>query len=416
MPETIDCNPEIPIDNFPKLSKQALTGILGEIVELACENSEASPAAVFFTALTFAAASIGAISYFPVGDTRHPARFFACIVGESARARKGTSSHPVERIFQEAQELHKLPLLPVTPGPFSSGEGIINAVRDPSEILKKGAPIDMGVSDKRLLGLLGEFGGTLSTMTRDGSTLSSVLRTAWETGNIKPLTKLSQIKTTGAHINFVGHITKQELQHLLSTSDIWNGLANRILWVCAKREKLVPVSEPMNAEKVRTIATKLGTALTFAQKAGRIIFNQEAEAEWKRLYPEITSDKPGVFGVITARAEAQIVRLAMVYAMLDQSYFIELQHLKAALSAWEYCEQSARYLFGSAHENPRVLKVIKALESGPKSTTALHHVFGRNMSGEELKSILTDMENQQLITSRQDGKSARIYKLIDNDN
>ncbi len=410
--DLLDCPPAVPDDGFPKLSNDALSGICGDIVKLACKDSEASPAAVLFTTLTFAAASFGGISYYPVGDTKHPPRLFTCIVGQSARARKGTSAHPVERIFQVAQERHGLPLLTVTPGPFSSGEGIINAVRDPSEIMKKGEPIDMGVSDKRLLAILGEFGGTLAGMAREGSTLSSVLRTSWESGNIKPLTKLSQIKTTGAHINFVGHITKTELDHLLSTSDIWNGLANRILWICARRERLVPSPEPMEDGKVNEIAHKLGAALRFGQTAGRITFSNEAKAEWVRLYEEITADEPGVFGIVSARAEAQILRLSMIYALLDCSYFIEKHHLDAALAAWDYCSQSARHLFGKAQANPRATKVLEFLAPGPKTKTEMHHLFGRNLQAAELNALLADLETKGQISSTGGGKAGRVYQLV----
>lgn len=382
---------------FPHLEEPALTGLLGELVGLACAESEASPAAVLFTALTFAAASFGAVSYFPVGDTRHPPRLFVSIVGESARARKGTSAQPVERIFKRAQELAGLPVLHVTPGPFSSGEGIIFAVRDASDILKKGEPVDMGVSDKRLLGLLGEFGGSLAAMKRDGSTLSAVLRTAWEAGDIKPLTKNSQIKTTGAHINFVGHVTKMELEALLGTSDIWNGLGNRILWVCAKREKLVPISIPMDAVAVDKIGASLAAAIKFGQSAGRITFSAGAEEVWRRDYSQITDDRSGVFGVITARAEAQIVRLSMIYALLDKAIFIEPEHLAAGRAAWSYAEKSAAYLFGGVVGDPRAERILSALKDGPQRRSALHRLFKNNLRATELENALQKLIAEDLI-------------------
>lgn len=411
--DLLDCPPAVPDDGFPKLSDEALIGLPGTIVKLACKDSEAHPAAVLFTALAFAAATFGAISYFPVGDTKHPPRLFTCIVGQSARARKGTSAHPVERIFQTAQEQYGLPPLTVTPGPFSSGEGIINAVRDASEIMKKGEPIDMGVSDKRLLAILGEFGGTLASMARQGSTLSAVLRTAWDTGNIKPMTKLSQIKTTGAHINFVGHITKQELDHLLSTSDVWNGLANRLLWVCARRERLVPLPEPMDEKAVVALSKELGAAIRFAQTAGRIAFADDAKDLWISLYHEISTDEPHVVGIVTARSEPQLLRLAMIYALLDKSFFIEKQHINAAFAAWNYCEQSAAYLFGKAQTNPRAARVLDFLATGPKTKTELHHLFGRNLQAVALNALLADLETKGQIESTGGGKAGRTYALAD---
>lgn len=411
MNETINFSPEIPEDNFPKLSEEALVGIPGQIVQLASENSEASPAALLFTALAFAAASLGPVPYFYVGDTKHPARLFVSIVGQSSRARKGTSQHPIQRIFEEAERIGRLAPLTTTPGPFSSGEGIIHAVRDPSKTMKKDQPIDMGVKDKRLLGLLGEFGGTLATMEREGTTLSAVLRTAWDTGDIRPLTKNCQIETTNSHINFVGHITKLELDKLLSTSDVWNGFANRILWVCARRNGEHPCPVPMPKEEVTKIAEQLAESLEYGQRTAPITQAPDAEELWKQLYSDLTTDEPGKAGVIACRAEAQVIRLSMIYALLDKSSLIYRKHLEAGLAAWDYCAQSTRYLFGTALVNPREQKLLEVLQTRQTWTkTDIHNIFQRNIPAVELNALLAEMESSNKIIRSGQGRGA-IYSL-----
>ena len=46
----------------------------------------------------------------------------------------------------------------------------------------------------------------------------------------------------------------------------------------------------------------------------------------------------GLYGAVTSRAEAQVVRLSLIYALLDCSPVIRQEHLLAALALWEYCE------------------------------------------------------------------------------
>ena len=46
----------------------------------------------------------------------------------------------------------------------------------------------------------------------------------------------------------------------------------------------------------------------------------------------------GMLGAVTSRAEAQVVRLSCLYALLDSSKVIRRQHMTAALAVWRYCE------------------------------------------------------------------------------
>ena len=59
---------------------------------------------------------------------------------------------------------------------LSSGEGLINRVRDPLYKETEDGPevVDPGVSDKRLLVTESEFASPLTVMKRDGNTLSMV--------------------------------------------------------------------------------------------------------------------------------------------------------------------------------------------------------------------------------------------------
>jgi hypothetical protein len=90
-----------------------------------------------------------------------------------------------------------------------------------------------GVEDKRLMVVEPEFASVLSVSGREGSTLSEVLRNAWDSGDIQTLTKNNPIRTTGAHISVIGHITETELKKKLGDNAIFNGFVNRFLVVCA---------------------------------------------------------------------------------------------------------------------------------------------------------------------------------------
>lgn len=389
---------------WPTLAEQAFYGLLGDIVRAATENSEADPAAVAITTLVHAGAAFGPGVYLKIGDTNHPPRLMAVVVGSSSRARKGTSAGPVRKLFENAEKRNGLKPLQVSDGPLSSGEGIVYAVRDPGEKRNKNGEIeDEGVADKRLVIYEGEFGGALKAAQRDGNTLSAIVRTAWDHGNIAPLTKSNRIKASLAHICVLGHITRHELKELLETSDVWNGLVNRFLWICARRQKMVPFPKPMDSNLVEHLSGRLAQSIGHASKLSCVSLAPDAIEIWKELYPAVSRDESGVLGVITARAEAQVLRLALVYALLDERDSICPEHLEAALAVWQYCHDSARYIFGDTETNPDSNKILLALAEGDKTQTQLNELFNGHLPANRLNTILTDLQAVGRITQRKEG-------------
>jgi hypothetical protein len=65
---------------------------------------------------------------------------------------------------------------------LSSGEGLVWAVRDPTEQ-------DPGARDPRLLAIEPEFASVLKSATREISTLSRTLRSAWDSRPLQLLTR-----------------------------------------------------------------------------------------------------------------------------------------------------------------------------------------------------------------------------------
>ena len=57
---------------------------------------------------------------------------------------------------------------------------------------------------------------------------------------------------------------------------------------------------------------------------------------WETIYGRLSEGQPGLLGAVTSRAEAQTVRLALIYALLDGASNIDLPHIMAALAVWEY--------------------------------------------------------------------------------
>lgn len=416
---------------WPILSEDALPGIIGKFVHLATKDSEADPAAVLATFLIRMGVAVGGPTidqrpYLYIGDTRHEPRIFGVICGQSSKARKGTSAGPVTRLFTLTE--HSAPVPPkgvgsTSQGPLSSGEGIVYAVRDEmqqwDEKRQTHVVIDPGVEDKRLFVLEEEFAAALNAGKRDGNTLSATLRTLYDSGNRSPLTKTSRISCTGAHVGICAHITLDELHITLPNHDILNGYANRFLWVLAKRQRLVPIPKRIPDQDFSEIQLEFFRSITMAHDIGLMSFTDCAASYWTDIYDDLSQDTPGIIGSVTARAEAQVVRLAMIYAICDQSKLININHIKAAQAFWNYCNASARYIFGDISQNKLDRFIHETLISSdiPLSLTDIHAATGRNQKGDHIKAALQLLCDRGVITSTKiiDPHSKRprtVYALI----
>ena len=85
-----------------------------------------------------------------------------------------------------------------------------------------------------------EFVSALKVANRDGNTLSAVIRAAWDTGTLRTLTRNSPLEAVGAHVSIIGHITSEELRRYLDATETANGFANRFMWLCVRRSKVLP--------------------------------------------------------------------------------------------------------------------------------------------------------------------------------
>ena len=73
--------------------------LLGEIVNRIAPHTEADPVAILTQLLVAFGAAVGRGAYFQVEATRHAPNEFMLLVGDSARARKGSSWDHVHRLL-----------------------------------------------------------------------------------------------------------------------------------------------------------------------------------------------------------------------------------------------------------------------------------------------------------------------------
>jgi hypothetical protein len=389
-----------PLDYPTPLAEAAFYGLAGEIVRRIEPHTEADPVALLFHLLAALGNLIGHDHYVVADGTRHYFNLYGVLVGQSSKGRKGTSwnhiANLMERIDSDWRQTR------VSTG-LSSGEGLIWGVRDPIEetkpIREKGRHTgeyetyiaNHGEPDKRLFVIEGEFANVLKVMAREGNTLSPVIRSAWDSGDLKTMAKNSPARATKAHISIIGHITRDELRRLLTQTESANGFANRFCWLAVKRSKCLPEGGAIHTVNFDDVIAELQSAVNFAEDFVEMKRDPDAKEIWRKVYPNLSEGKPGMLGAITGRAEAQVTRLSPIYALLDKSRLIRPEHHHAAMALWRYSEQSARWIFGTSTGDRNADKILPALRHashGLTKTEISTDVFNRHASSAEIDEAL----------------------------
>jgi hypothetical protein len=380
------------------LSSDAYIGIAGDFIRLVAPQTEGDPCALLIAFLTVVGSLMGRNAFLAIGPTRHYANLFSVIIAETSKGRKGTVMAEAKRFAKMIDPTIATRML----GGLSSGEGLIEAVRDarqedaPTEQGKMAIAkiVDSGVPDKRLLVNESEMGQALQAAGREGNTLSAVLRMSWDGEELRTLARSNKNVCREPHISIFGNITLDELQRLLTSTDRTNGFGNRFLWVCARRSQELPWGGKVDEVALRALAAKAAHVINSATYYGQCGWMPHAASLWAKEYSRLSAGRPGLAGAMSARAEAQTLRIALIYAVLDSSNNVDVPHLRAALEAWRYCQDSVDYCFGGTVGNATTDRIHALLVTMPEgaSLTQISNHFGRNKKSDELQRSLAALK------------------------
>jgi hypothetical protein len=333
--------------------------LLGEIVNRIAPHTEADPVAILTQLLVSFGAAVGRGAYFQVEATRHHPNEYMCLVGDSSRARKGSSWDHVRRLILAADPS----LEPRILTGLSSGEGVIWAVRDPTAQ-------DPGIPDQRLLVIEPEFASALRAASREISTLSPTLRCGWDGRPLAILTRTAPARASTAHIALIGHITQHELRRHTTSLELANGYINRVLLIACRRQRLLPEGGDPDPLAGTGLDRLLAGALQQARRTGQVRLDPDARELWHHAYHKLaTEPHDAIVAQITARGEAHAIRLALLYALADGQHQIATGHLTAALALQDYAARSAAWALTGATGDPLAEQIHAVLRQHPGGLT-----------------------------------------------
>ncbi len=395
---------------WPVLQEAALYGLAGDIVRVLGPHTEADPAAILATTMGMfgnaAGRADGTSPFVRRGSVQHPPRLFALISGATAKSRKGQSYSDVSLLLSVADRecLNTTAL-----SGLSTGEGLIHHLRDKKPDFHSDDENHIEpATEKRAMVHEAEFSRVLAAASRKESTLSAILRDAWDKKPLRVLTRKDPLEAKNAHISIVAHITQDELIAKTSDLDIANGMLNRFVIVAVKRSKVLPNGGRLSTDEVVKLGNRIKLLLDRARSISEVTLSPAAEEAWGHIYCTGFSEEAGLVGSIVARGDAQTLRMALIYALMDESTYgfdggpfqIQQEHIRAAYAFWQYIEASTRHIFGARLGNVKADRLLNALRDVfPEGLdfTAQRDLFKHHASEKELNDIRAVLDSRGLI-------------------
>jgi len=347
----------------PTWDDDIMYGVAGDIVRKAAKHCEAHPAGMYLDLLVSLGNLIGRSPYFKVSATHHYANEFVVRVGDTSTSRKGTGRDQINEVLKMVDATWYKECVK---NGFGSAEAIVNSIRDDSTqtVRKRATNVFQnisvpGIADKRLMIREGELASIFQLAGKPESRVDIVLRDGWDS---QPLNNLVKGKSDGLsnsascqfpHISISADTTRNELIAKMPKGAESNGFGNRFLYCYVQRVKLCPDGGPDINWAPELI--RLTKAIQFARNLKHVASDDAARQFWTRMYLDIEEEQQQLSGLaksMTDRAAAHIRRLALILFLLDGEQNIDGEqkirshHVKAAKRIWDFCQDSARFIFG----------------------------------------------------------------------
>lgn len=393
----------------PSMEKEAYYGILGDICNFIIPYTETSSEAILLHLLIFIGNIVGRCSYLTFGPSKMFLNEFGIIIGDSAKARKGTAllvskylvDGKVGKTWKKKNLVHGV----------STGEGIIERITDEvigKKMTDKGIEVTCivvpAVEDKRILIIETEFSKTLRLAKKDHSILKDIFRQAFDGEDLETVTKQNSRKATNPHVSLIGHITVEEFKNLITDVDAQNGFLNRFLFCHSERTKKIPF--PCDYSTLdRTLINRLIEIIDWisAIKERSISLSVEAQELWESYYSELEQvTQNNLDDSMEARLSTHTLKIASIFALIDMQFIISPEHLRAAYAIAKYSRSSSRFVLHKDDnlKNKAQIKLLDFIGNNggtAKRSTILQVCFQKNKKAQEIDQIRDEMIASGLI-------------------
>nr|SBO90572.1 hypothetical protein BN4615_P86 [Nonomuraea gerenzanensis] len=204
--------------------------------------------------------------------------------------------------------------------------------------------------------------------------LGEAIRLGWQSSRLVNNTKKDGvISVNKPHMAVIGHVTPEEFKSCLSPAELAGGTFNRFMLLYVERARSLSRGGGLEDDDFTEMAKRLGDAVAFASKAGRVEFNEDCWEYWDsniyEVLPNLSKDSEVMRG-FCARSLGYVKRMAALYALSDKRTIIRLKDLKAAEAMFRYCIASVQFVMMSETQTSTHGNVTRMVEVGINANPA----------------------------------------------
>jgi len=394
------------------------SGFLGDVVkQFLAPESEADPAALMATALTYFSHAIGPKPRVVNGEIDHPLTLWTAIIGDSSIGKKGESNRTVNKVFKLA-----VPGFYDRREPFFedgypiSGASLVGTIADAEAVAcKEGeggeepkwpAPTGFPIFFKEE-----ELAAALRAMSGD-KRLSTQTRKLWEGDYLQHNTKqgksMIRIILDQPKGIILGHATPEEFQSTLSEDDLKGGSVNRFMFCASQSMKQLPHGGNLDPTALDQTAEMLRRYIERGFLHGDIRMSPEAARYWVKCYDEIEAMiAPGTgMAVWIGRAKPYALRISAIFALLTtplrdergkpiNTVRIRVADLKAAMAWIRYSAATCLWMMGPGATGARsalATKIYNILAvNGPQTGSDLSEKLSGRVSAKKRNTAILEL-------------------------
>src|SRR5262249_49223953 len=173
---------------------------------------------------------------------------------------------------------------------------------------------------------------------------------------------------------------------------------------------------PRLADAVRErLVKQVSDILAYAKGIGCIRRTPRAAELWEELYRKLSTGRPGLVGTLLARGPAHVTRLSTLFALLDRTSEVDVEHLTAAAAWWDYNVQSVEIIFAGRTGSDAADRIKAEMLPGQSRTLSeiREELFSNHIGSGSLRDALDLLRKLGLVQlSERTGTGGRAAVVV----